>query len=37
MTAAYAERVADRIAEIGVETEIWEVGGPARTVDDALF
>ena len=36
-TADHADRVADRIEEVGVESNTWEVGGPARTVDDALF
>jgi phosphomevalonate decarboxylase len=36
-TADYAERVEERIAEVGVETNVWEVGGPARTVDESLF
>ncbi|WP_277555450.1 phosphomevalonate decarboxylase MvaD [Halobaculum limi] len=37
--AAYADRVEERIAEVGVETNIWEVGGPARVLGEskALF
>jgi phosphomevalonate decarboxylase len=38
-TAEHAERVAARVADCGVETRTWEVGGPARVVEDstALF
>lgn len=36
-TDEYAERVEHEIAETGIETHVWEVGGPARTVDDHLF
>ncbi|OYR98200.1 hypothetical protein DJ71_00565 [Halorubrum sp. E3] len=37
--ADHAEEVESRIAEIGIDTDIWEVGGPARVLDesDALF
>ncbi len=38
-TATHADRVAERLDEIGVETAVWEVGGPAETLDKgaALF
>jgi len=38
-TAEYVDRVESRIAEIGIETDIWEVGGPAHLLEDseALF
>ena len=35
--ADYADRVESAIADCGVETNVWEVGGPARTIDDHLF
>jgi len=38
-TAAYVDRVEDAVADCGVDTRIWEVGGPATVLneDDALF
>ena len=36
-TARHADRVENAIADTGVETDVWQVGGPARTVDDDLF
>ncbi|XVH33020.1 phosphomevalonate decarboxylase MvaD [Haloferacaceae archaeon DSL9] len=35
----YVDEVESRIAEIGVETDVWEVGGPAHVLDEseALF
>ena len=38
-TTEFVETVEDAIADCGVETRVWEVGGPARVVDDdrALF
>ncbi|WP_049936824.1 phosphomevalonate decarboxylase MvaD [Haloplanus natans] len=38
-TAEYVDRVESAVADCGVETDIWEVGGPAeiRPDDDALF
>ncbi|UWG51808.1 Mevalonate pyrophosphate decarboxylase [Halalkaliarchaeum sp. AArc-CO] len=35
----YEDRVEERIAEIGVDTEVWSVGGPAEVLGpgDALF
>ena len=38
-TVEYAEQVENAIADCGVETRIWEVGGPARVLDEsaALF
>jgi phosphomevalonate decarboxylase len=38
-TAEYAEDVAEQVAECGVETSTWEVGGPAEVLgaDEALF
>ncbi|OYR39253.1 diphosphomevalonate decarboxylase [Halorubrum sp. Ib24] len=37
--ADHAEEVESRIAEIGVDTDVWEVGGPAHVLDEseALF
>ncbi len=38
-TVEHAERVENAIADCGVETRVWEVGGPARVLDEseALF
>jgi phosphomevalonate decarboxylase len=38
-TVEYAERVESAVADCGVETRTWEVGGPARVLDEseALF
>ncbi|ADJ15614.1 phosphomevalonate decarboxylase MvaD [Halalkalicoccus jeotgali] len=36
-TEEHVQRVEAEVAEAGVETHVWEVGGPARTVDDHLF
>jgi phosphomevalonate decarboxylase len=38
-TADHAERVEEAVADCGVETRVWEVGGPARVLDEseALF
>ena len=38
-TAEHAEAVAEAVAACGVETEVWEVGGPARVLEpsEALF
>ena len=38
-TARFVDRVETAVAETGVDTRIWEVGGPARVLDDdeALF
>jgi len=35
----HADEVESRIAEVGIDTDVWEVGGPARMLDDseALF
>ncbi|GAB7090822.1 phosphomevalonate decarboxylase MvaD [Halorubrum luteum] len=35
----YVDTVESRIAEIGIDTDVWRVGGPARVLDDsdALF
>ncbi|OYR47863.1 phosphomevalonate decarboxylase MvaD [Halorubrum sp. Hd13] len=37
--ADHAEEVESRIAEIGIDTDVWEVGGPAHVLDEseALF
>jgi phosphomevalonate decarboxylase len=32
--AEHADRVERAVADCGVETRVWEVGGPARVVDD---
>ena len=38
-TAEHVDRVEAAIAELGVETRVWEVGGPAQVLDEdeALF
>ena len=38
-TAEYVDRVEDAVAECGVDTRVWEVGGPAKVLDgsEALF
>jgi len=37
-TADHVERVESVVADCGVDTRVWEVGGPARVLDDeALF
>ena len=36
-TAEHAARVERAVADCGVETRVWEVGGPARLEDDHLF
>ncbi len=36
-TAEHAERVADAVEALGVESHVWEVGGPARVTDDHIF
>jgi phosphomevalonate decarboxylase len=38
-TADYVDRVRETVADCGVDTEVWEVGGPARVLEesDALF
>jgi phosphomevalonate decarboxylase len=38
-TAEYVDRVEEAVAECGVDTRIWEVGGPAELLDEseALF
>jgi phosphomevalonate decarboxylase len=36
-TEEYVDRVEDEVSDCGVETMVWDVGGPARTVDDHLF
>ncbi len=36
-TKEHADRVADEVEDLGVESRIWKVGGSARTVDDHLF
>ncbi|NLV10422.1 diphosphomevalonate decarboxylase [Halomicrobium mukohataei] len=38
-TAEYVDRVEETVADCGVDTRVWEVGGPARILDDseALF
>ena len=34
-TEAYVDRVEEAVADCGVDTRIWEVGGPAELLDDA--
>jgi phosphomevalonate decarboxylase len=38
-TAEYVDRVEAAVADCGVDTHVWEVGGPARVLaeSDALF
>ncbi|MDG5817215.1 phosphomevalonate decarboxylase MvaD [Natronococcus sp. A-GB7] len=36
-TEEYVDRIEDEVSDCGVETMVWDVGGPARTVDDHLF
>ena len=36
-TAEHVDRVERAIGACGVDTHVWEVGGPARLVDDSLF
>ncbi|ELY52312.1 phosphomevalonate decarboxylase MvaD [Natronococcus jeotgali] len=36
-TEEYVDRVEREVGDCGVETMVWEVGGPARLVDDHLF
>jgi phosphomevalonate decarboxylase len=37
-TAEYVDRVEAAVADCGVDTRVWEVGGPARVLDgEALF
>jgi phosphomevalonate decarboxylase len=37
--AEHVDTVESRIADTGVDTDVWEVGGPARVLDasEALF
>ena len=37
--ADHVDEVEGRIGEIGIDTDVWEVGGPARVLDEseALF
>jgi len=35
--AEHADEVEAAVADCGVDTEVWEVGGPAHVVDDAIF
>jgi phosphomevalonate decarboxylase len=36
-TAAHADWVADAVEDLGLESHVWRVGGPATVVDDHLF
>lgn len=36
-TAENVERVADAVEALGVESKVWEVGGPARIEEEHLF
>jgi phosphomevalonate decarboxylase len=38
-TEPHVERVEAAVADCGVDTRVWEVGGPARVLDEseALF
>ncbi|PSP19121.1 diphosphomevalonate decarboxylase [Halobacteriales archaeon QH_10_67_13] len=36
-TAEHVDRVEEAVADCGAETRVWELGGPARIVDDGLF
>jgi len=35
--ASHVDAVESRVADAGVETSVWEVGGPARALDDAAL
>ncbi|MFU8866845.1 phosphomevalonate decarboxylase MvaD [Natronococcus sp.] len=36
-TEDHVDRIEDEVSDCGVETMVWDVGGPARIVDDHLF
>ncbi|EMA59573.1 GHMP family kinase ATP-binding protein [Halorubrum lipolyticum] len=36
-TAAHADRVAEEVESLGLESHVWRVGGPATPVEDHLF
>ena len=38
-TAEHVDRVESAVAELGIDTHVWEVGGPAQVLDEseALF
>jgi len=36
-TAEHVDLVEEAVADCGAETRVWELGGPARIVDDELF
>jgi phosphomevalonate decarboxylase len=36
-TASHADRVVEAVEEVGLESHVWHVGGPAERVDDHLF
>ncbi len=36
-TAEHVDLVEEAVADCGVETRVWELGGPGRIVDDELF
>lgn len=36
-TAEHVDLVEEAVADCGVETRVWELGGPARIVDDGVF
>ena len=36
-TAEHADRVADRIESLGIDSRVWSVGGPATPIENHLF
>jgi phosphomevalonate decarboxylase len=36
-TADHVDRVADEVESLGLDAEVWRVGGPARLIDSHLF
>jgi phosphomevalonate decarboxylase len=36
-TAEHADRVADRVESLGIDSRIWSVGGPATPIESHLF
>jgi phosphomevalonate decarboxylase len=36
-TAEHVETVEERVADLGIETDVWRVGGPPESLDEHLF
>lgn len=36
-TARHVDRIVDEVEALGLESEVWQVGGPAQSIDDHLF